>query len=755
MGGPKVLQRLAIPFCSLVLYGILLLSGLLTVLSNNTMDLLFHLRGSLQTAQSIVIIGVDEESLDSLGPWPFARHHHAELLRRLNLARAVGLDFLMAEPTVDDPELAEAVRSGPPVILAVAHTRDQQLIKPAPPLDVFTQGHIETILSGDGVVRRVRLRPATGPPPFAVAMLQAANLKAKIPNDNRPRLINYFGPEQTFLFLSYSDVINGRYRTEFFKDRLVLVGAQAYGLGDVHVTPFSTNIPTPGIEIQATIINNLLDNSFIRQLTVLNWFFFLIISLMAVYLWPTASEKTNLSIIGLLVVSGCIGTVLFFRQAVFIDLTSILAFLGATYLLHLLYQLFLTANRILGEIAYLDSQLRKGLDQVYTNIPKAIIQSPAKKSPLLGSGAQQWLDRLQTGIKALSVQHHFLEDLLTKELPPLILWEMRSGKVIFTNTMFDRFWTVCSTDSGAPPDFQVFATTLQGISLEKKSKKYLNIKDLKRSSHALSFDIQTPPGQNQRYYRVILHPLNEGETGFKGAMAILTDVTEIRELERVKDEIVSVVSHELKLPLTTILGYGEMLSDILQADEKQYAEEICLQTKRLNQLIEDFLDIARLESGSNTLRALPFDFIRLIEEAVASIKRSAEIKSIDIHTKVPQKVSPCIGDSQLLRQALTNLLDNAIKFSPAQSTVGITLVEETDIFSLEVADQGPGIAGEEHLTIFDKFNRGSGHHDKNGFGLGLNFVKQVIERHNGSISLVPPGESGAVFRIKIPKRRHE
>lgn len=749
-----MIQRLAVPIISLALYGTLHLSGLLTVLANNTMDLLFHLRGPRVTAQSIVIIGVDEESLDRLGTWPFPRRYHTRLLSRLIQARAVGFDFLLAEPTADDPELVETARSGPPVVLAVARTRDQRLLAPAPLLDVLQQGHIETILSGDGVVRRVRLRGPGGQTAFGVALLQAAGLTPAIPPDNQPLLINYYGPEHTFLYLSYSDVLNGNYPLDFFKDRLVLIGARALGLGDVHITPFSLSMSTPGIEIQATVINNLLDDSFIRQVTAISWFLVAAVSLSALFLWPLTGEKRNLWVILLMIIAGCTSTALLFHQNVFIDISGVLIFLVITYLFHLLHQLFWTANRIFHEINYLDHQLRKGLEQVYTNIPKRIIHEPLSKDLLPASGAQQWLDRLQSGIKALSLQHHFLEDLLTKELPPLILWERNLGQVIFTNTMFDQFWTTCAPDIAAVPDFQVFARTLQGLNLEKDTGERLQLDDLKKGGAAIAVDIRTPPGGQRRYYRVHLHPLSEGDTGLSGVIAIFSDVTEIRELERVKDEIVSIVSHELKLPLTTIQGYGEMLTDLLQHEEKEFAEEICSQTKRLNRLIEDFLDIARLENSRQALRQLPFDFLRLIEEAADLTRHSAEQKSIAFEIKTPKKISPCMGDSQLLRQALVNLLDNAVKFSPARTMVTITLIEQRSSFFLEVADQGPGISPEEQAAIFDKFSRGSQQTREKGFGLGLNFVKQVIERHNGTITLAPAAGAGAVFQIKVPKQPH-
>ena len=226
-----------------------------------------------------------------------------------------------------------------------------------------------------------------------------------------------------------------------------------------------------------------------------------------------------------------------------------------------------------------------------------------------------------------------------------------------------------------------------------------------------------------------------------------------RDFERVKDEVVSIVSHELKLPLTTILGYGEILADSLHGDHQFYAQAICDQSRRLNRMIEDFLDIARLENSRQPVRRYPFPLTRVLEDAISTVSPRSRKKNIQLHLDMPAKVTPFVGDEPLLLQAVINLLDNAVKFSPPATTVTLRLQEEAERFVVLVIDQGPGIAASERERIFDKFHRGGSLGSEKGFGLGLHLVKQIVDRHKGEIAVLET-ETGAALQILLPKYFH-
>ena len=167
-------QRLLAPGLGLLLLVLLESTGLGTVLANQGLDLLFRLRGPRQPDQRIVLIGIDEPSLQRHGAWPFARELHARLLDRLHQARAVGFDFLFPEPTTGDDRLSRAMAAGPPVVLTLARAYDGRLLAPATTLaGQAGVGHVETMLSGDGIVRRFHPEALTGVPTFARALLEA------------------------------------------------------------------------------------------------------------------------------------------------------------------------------------------------------------------------------------------------------------------------------------------------------------------------------------------------------------------------------------------------------------------------------------------------------------------------------------------------------------------------------------------------------------------------------------------------------
>ncbi len=729
------------------------MGGVVTVLSDKAMDNLFLLRGSVQPDQEIIIVGVDEESLAALGAWPFPRRLHAELLGRLSKAKVIGFDFLFSEATDQDQVMKAALQSSPPVVLASARSYQHQIINPTPLLaKSSTTGHIEIILGRDGVVRKTNAvinedqRPL---PAFALSMLQGAGLKTDLTSSDNPLLINYYGPENTFLYLSYIDVLRGDIQADFFKDRFILVGAQALGIGDSHITPFSINRPTPGVEIQATIINNLIDNSYFRQLTLFSWMSLGTIALLCFFVWPWMNEKSNLFINLALVLLFTTISYGLFRLHIFLNPVPFIIFLTLTFLAHLAIERIWTARELLHELKRLDRQLATQLQQVYTNIPSRFFNLETIPSK---SGIRQHISQLHASVNVMGLQHHFIENLLREELPPLILWDKSSGLVIIANTMFHTFWNKHFSEQSALPDLAHFLHLIEENHAQGEQTRF-DFNTLLEGGQTSPIDIGMTLLGRTRYYRVNMNPVKVANIEFNGVLAVVTDVTEIKELERLKDEIVSIVSHELKLPLTAILGYGEILTDSLQNSQKEYAEEICSQAMRLNRLIEDFLDITRLEHGSRQLKRFPLSLVRLVSEGTKAVSISAEKKSINLKQETPYQTTPLIGDHNLLLQALINLLDNAIKFSPENTQVTTSLVEETEQFVICVSDQGPGIPAHSHNEIFNKFNRGLEIPEQDGFGLGLSFVKQVVEKHGGTINLIFDTESGAKFCITLPKNQ--
>lgn len=718
-------------------------------MTNTTMDLLFRLRGPLHPPQEVVIIGIDEPSLQHLGPWPFPRAFHARLLERLSEARAIGFDFLFSETTDDDLRFSRQLKHAPPVVLATATASNNRLLLPAPGLRSVTRtGHVETLFDGDGMVRKIDMHHPVGQLPFALTILRASGWQGPTP-DAETLYINYYGPEKTFLFLSYIDVLKGKIPRGFFADRLVLIGAETIGLHDTFITPLSRTRVMPGVEIQATILSNLLEDSLIRSAPQMSLLLAASLITVIAALWQSMGERFNVSVILTAAGAAILLAYFCFRASLFIDISSFMVALFSAYLFHLLLQALWTAGAMYRQIRFLNKRLDKGLQRIYSQSPHYRVNVEQQQSLPDALGIGEHINQLQQASRALGMQHAFLDNLLHNELPPLVLWDAADNSPIFANIHFRNFWQQQQNADASLPDYQSFSDHLALSSpLTDEDDATPNAPGTHRP---LRTEIHTLSSSGRQYFQVDIHHFTVTEPPFQGIMAILHDVTKLRELERVKGEIVSIVSHELKLPLTTILGYGEMLADIVEKDQQPYAEAICAEAKRLNQLIVAFLDINRIESGKQQIHPLPFHPLAIIGDAINSATPAADKKDISITTTLPKKTSPLVGDELLLLQALINLLDNAVKFSPCSSTITVSLEELVDHFAFAVTDQGPGIAPELRDTIFTKFYRGEKQPTQEGFGLGLSLVKEVVERHSGQVTIHPETNGGTIFTLLIPK----
>ena len=750
------MPRIIIVSAASLLFIILLyFSNLFSGLSETALDTLFLLRGERTPSPSLAIIGIDDPSLQQLGPWPFSRATHAKLLHHLGQAGVLGLDILFSESAGEDSVLNAALQQKPPVVLAVAHGYSKRLQKPAPGLTNYTGiGHIETLLGSKGVVRKVKLVQKNGLAALSVVMLEVQGLKTDITDISVPQIINYYGPEFSFPYYSYLDVLAGKYPAEFFRDKVVLVGAQALGLGDVHVTPFVQHHPMPGVEIQATIINNLLDNSFIRSPWLLSPAVTLFFFCLALFLWPVSSEKRNLFLnltacSVLLAVSYAL-----FRKDVFLEPLRPIIFLFAVYLLHLILQGLGITRELMSEISALDTRLEHGLRELYTNVPSQLRlrRDKSKETHLLTGGLRRHLLHMHNGIQGLELQNRFINHLLQEEVAPLILWELDDGKVILANATFRAFWNDYARGVDFP-DLSEFLKFLSAHQFRGSKEALAPTPPVSELEDQWSMDISLYLNHRIHYFQVKMHHVEEPFSSFSGVLVNIADITEVRELEQMKSDLIGTVSHELRLPLTTILGYSEMLTEMLDNEQGEYALEICSQATRLNSLIENFLDIAKIENNRNSVRKMPLNPVVVLEDSINAVTPLATKKDITLVLENPQKVSPILGDEPLLLQAIINLLDNAIKFSPAHTEVLLRLVEEPDRMVITITDHGPGIAEEDRAMIFEKFNRGSGENIEDGFGLGLNLVQQVIIGHGGTVRVERPDgqRSGTTFLIILPK----
>jgi len=241
-----------------------------------------------------------------------------------------------------------------------------------------------------------------------------------------------------------------------------------------------------------------------------------------------------------------------------------------------------------------------------------------------------------------------------------------------------------------------------------------------------------------------------------GIVSILRDVTREKEIDQLKTELVSMVAHELRSPLTCISGFSELLLDkeVTREQSEEYASIIMKESNRLSELINKFLDISRIESGKSQVRKTPVDMKMLIRKVLDFNAQLADKKHIRLHFEAPEKVSTVQVDRDMMEQVILNLFSNAIKYSEENAEVTLRIKENADTLVIDVQDTGFGISRKSLPHIFEKFYRITDNEqvqDITGSGLGLALVKEIVEIHGGKISVRSKLGKGSVFTFTLPK----
>lgn len=237
---------------------------------------------------------------------------------------------------------------------------------------------------------------------------------------------------------------------------------------------------------------------------------------------------------------------------------------------------------------------------------------------------------------------------------------------------------------------------------------------------------------------------------------ILRDVTREVAVDRMKTELVSIVAHELRSPLSTMRGFSELIrkGDLPTDEVVEFAEIITTEADRLNGVITKFLDINRIESGRTEIQNIPFKLHDLIQNVLRVNMPLAEQKQMNVVTDIPQNTTPILGDPELVGQVFLNLFSNAVKYSDAGKQITVQLEEEREQMRVSVTDQGYGISESAQEKLFSKFFRATDDdrvRDHVGTGLGLAFIKEIVEKHGGKIGVHSQLNKGSTFWFVLPK----
>jgi signal transduction histidine kinase len=233
-------------------------------------------------------------------------------------------------------------------------------------------------------------------------------------------------------------------------------------------------------------------------------------------------------------------------------------------------------------------------------------------------------------------------------------------------------------------------------------------------------------------------------------------IIQLKKLDKIKSNILKITSHELRTPIAAIKGYIQIILKEklgkINEEQKKSLEIVLRNANRLDHLIQDILDISRLESGIMRFVPEKTNIKNMVEEIVETILPTANIKKISINTKVEKYLSDLMVDQERVKQVIINLLNNAIKFSPDNSKINVNVRKDKDLISFEVEDYGRGIPKDQQGNIFNAYFQIKSDEDKksNGVGLGLAISRGIIIAHGGCIWVESTLGEGSKFTFTLP-----
>ena len=330
-----------------------------------------------------------------------------------------------------------------------------------------------------------------------------------------------------------------------------------------------------------------------------------------------------------------------------------------------------------------------------------------------------------------------LEAILNSTPDPVLVTDA-SNRLILANPAAGHVFGV-TIRRGERPDFE-------------KTIQINELRDLLQasSSERQSAEVSMPDGKT--YFAMASPMTAEGKT--VGRVCILRDVTQLKEIDTLKSDFVSTVSHDLRSPLTLMRGYATMLemAGDLNEQQKNYAHMIVQGVDNMAKLVNNLLDLGRIDFGVG-LQVESLPVLDILERVTGSLQMQAKQKGISLGVEIPRDLPHAIeADAALLQQALYNLVENALKYTPRGGEVTIHLQTAPSELTFAVQDSGIGIPQNDLPRLFEKFYRGTNREAlaQRGTGLGLAIVKSIAERHGGSVWVESELGKGSTFYLKIP-----
>lgn len=701
----------------------------------------------VEASEDIVVVGIDNRSLDAIGPWPWPRDIHARLIDRLSAVGSgpIAYDVLFLEQTPQDTALEAAVAKAGnvymPALIGVPGSNGAPWFVDLPSGKLSSVaagiGHVMLTPDEDGTVRHLplwlsteqqnhghlvlplaqtRLGTQTLSPP---ALARTAELTAAAPT-----LIRYPTQQAGYRVLSFIDVLNGEIPAEFLRNRLVLVGATAQGMGDRYAT---TNSPdselVPGVEIQAALLQTLIDQSAPKQPSPIVHLLLSVLPIVLIlvgFLFLRPASNTLLGL-GLLVASIA-------ASAIALKLGWWWPPVSAIAGVMIAWPLW-SWRRLAAAYSYMQTEM-SSLDRERSRLNLASLSSrPVWRT---GDEISRQMHALHSTMKQVRDFNNFISQSV-RSLPDAAVITDNDDVVLMANSRAQNLFADAELEH--QPISKLFAQLGQS-----EWKKWLAVTTVAHE------DIVTRDG---RALQIATAPLTDAEGKRAGSIIRFADVTQMRAAERQRERTLQLLGHDMRAPQVSIIA----LLDNPKPPE-DFLKRIRSNANQTLELAEGYVQLSRAES--QMLRLQTTDLGQLLTEAADMMWPQAAAKGVDLHSPNVDDEYLVQADSALLRRVLINLLDNAIRHTPTGSRVMCDLFKHGGKITITIADEGQGFDPDVRSRMFQPYQGGK----IAGAGLGLSFVGTVIQRHGGHVGLEPPAglpanETGTCFYITLDEDRDE
>lgn len=714
-----------------VLSILLIQTGALRRADNIIHDAFLGLRSHMPDDR-LLVVAIDNRSLEALGRWPWPRETHARLIDRLTEAgvAATGFDVLFTEPGGDDAILAAALtRSGRTCLPMAVDPAGRDgaawgALRPVQALEKAAAGvgQVNLAADDDGIVRRAPISiraPGRHWDHLVLCTLATAGIEpaatTAAPPSNDPGLtvssvaIDFPGRQGAFRTLSYVDVLNGAAPANLLKNRAVLVGMTGDGQGDRYAVAAPRGEPMPGVEIQAALADTLLSGRVVHtapQGVVIGVALAFLAALMLAFL--ILSPRWGLIVaVGLAALALALSAGLFII-GIWLPPLGVLVGLAAACPLW-------SWRRLAATSAWLDTELRR-----FVADAEPVAGLPGRVSDDVVS---RQVAAMREAVARLRGMNRFISDTLAS-LPDAAVVADGEGRIVYANP---RAATLFS------------ATEAELVGADLSGRLAGLHPDLVIAAHD-GAEVALPDG---RALRLDSAPLADGTDARR--IVRLADVTALRAAERQREEALQLLGHDMRAPQTAILTLVEGGHD---RDDPRFLGRIADYARMTLRLTEGYVQLARAEAGPLTRE--PLDLREIAIDAIDILWPASSARQIRTALADGPEVE-LDGDRSLLTRAVMNLLDNAIKHSPSGSTVSITVEADPTVASVVITDAGPGLTPEAFERFLQPFQHGA---DRSaGAGLGLAFVARVATRHGGALSLGRQTEipSGAAMVLTVSR----